>query len=136
MYDIVYRLYFVRMYMCIRSVPVCSVCTVCVRMTYIIISERQCFKDTESSKATEMTPSPPPPPPSSPHPPSVTRNYLDWLTSLPWGKTSEEDLDLKRARQILDEDHYGLQDIKDRILVSSTTAFGYNYLLCDIADIY
>lgn len=47
---------------------------------------------------------------------SVSRNYLDWLTSMPWGKTSEENFDLQRARAILDEDHYGLQDIKDRIL--------------------
>ena len=48
---------------------------------------------------------------------SVSRNYLDWLTGMPWGKTSEENFDLQRARVILDEDHYGLQDIKDRILV-------------------
>ena len=48
---------------------------------------------------------------------SVTRNYLDWLTSLPWGHTSKENFDLARARQVLDEDHYGLKDIKDRILV-------------------
>ena len=46
----------------------------------------------------------------------MTRNYLDWLTSLPWGLTSEDLLDLKRAREILDEDHYGLEDIKDRVL--------------------
>lgn len=50
---------------------------------------------------------------------SVTRNYLDWLTSLPWGLTSEENLDLARARVVLDEDHYGLDDVKKRILVSS-----------------
>ena len=48
---------------------------------------------------------------------SVTRNYLDWLTSLPWGRTSEENFDLAWARQVLEEDHYGLKDIKDRILV-------------------
>ncbi|XP_065836986.1 lon protease homolog, mitochondrial-like isoform X2 [Oscarella lobularis] len=47
---------------------------------------------------------------------SVTRNYLDWLTSMPWGIHSEETFDIRRAREILDEDHYGLQDIKDRIL--------------------
>lgn len=47
---------------------------------------------------------------------SVTRNYLDWLTNVPWGKTSDENIDLVHARQVLDEDHYGLQDIKDRIL--------------------
>jgi len=47
---------------------------------------------------------------------SVTRNYLDWLTSVPWGINSEDILDLKRAREILDEDHYGLEDIKERVL--------------------
>ncbi len=52
---------------------------------------------------------------------SVTRNYLDWLTNLPWGLTSEENLDLARARVVLDEDHYGLDDVKKRILVSSGT---------------
>ena len=48
---------------------------------------------------------------------SVTRNYLDWLTNLPWGKYSEENLDLERASQVLDEDHYGMDDVKKRILV-------------------
>lgn len=47
---------------------------------------------------------------------SVTRNYLDWLTSLPWGKNTEENLDIKRARKVLEEDHYGMDDIKKRIL--------------------
>ncbi|XP_047127489.1 lon protease homolog, mitochondrial isoform X1 [Hydra vulgaris] len=47
---------------------------------------------------------------------SVTRNYLDWLTNIPWGLHSEDILDLKRAAQILNHDHYGLEDIKDRIL--------------------
>merc|ERR1719228_1945807 len=47
---------------------------------------------------------------------SVTRNYLDWLTVLPWGLASEENLDLKVARQALDDDHYGLEDVKKRIL--------------------
>lgn len=47
---------------------------------------------------------------------NVTRNYLDWLTSLPWGQNSEESLDLKKARQVLDEDHYGMEDVKKRIL--------------------
>ena len=48
---------------------------------------------------------------------SVSRNYLDWLTSLPWGLFSEDNFDLRRAKKILDEDHYGLTDIKKRILV-------------------
>lgn len=47
---------------------------------------------------------------------SVTRNYLDWLTSLPWGVQSEENLNLDRAIEILNEDHYGMEDIKRRIL--------------------
>ncbi|VDN01136.1 unnamed protein product [Thelazia callipaeda] len=47
---------------------------------------------------------------------SVTRNYLDWLTNMPWGKTSEDVLDLGRAMSVLDEDHYGMKDVKDRIL--------------------
>jgi ATP-dependent Lon protease len=47
---------------------------------------------------------------------AVTRNYLDWLTQLPWGKYSKDKLDLKRARKILDHDHDGLVDVKDRII--------------------
>ncbi|XP_068622483.1 lon protease homolog, mitochondrial isoform X2 [Battus philenor] len=47
---------------------------------------------------------------------NVTRCYLDWLTSLPWGVTSEENLKLDDAQVILDEDHYGMEDIKKRIL--------------------
>ncbi|CAH8554341.1 unnamed protein product [Schistosoma turkestanicum] len=47
---------------------------------------------------------------------NVTRNYLDWLTALPWGVTSEEHLDIAQARKILDEDHYGMDDVKKRIL--------------------
>ncbi|ELW62858.1 Lon protease like protein, mitochondrial [Tupaia chinensis] len=49
-------------------------------------------------------------------PGSVTRNYLDWLTSIPWGKYSDENLDLGRARAVLEEDHYGMEDVKKRIL--------------------
>ena len=47
---------------------------------------------------------------------NVTRNYLDWLTQIPWGMHSTENFDLKHAVQVLDEDHYGLKDVKDRIL--------------------
>ena len=47
---------------------------------------------------------------------NVTRNYLDWLTSIPWGRHSQENFDLKHAVTVLDEDHYGLKDVKDRIL--------------------
>ncbi|MGH0165512.1 UNVERIFIED_CONTAM: hypothetical protein FKN15_049069 [Acipenser sinensis] len=47
---------------------------------------------------------------------SVTRNYLDWLTSMPWGKYSEENLELTRAHEVLEEDHYGMEEVKKRIL--------------------
>ncbi|XP_073442422.1 lon protease homolog, mitochondrial isoform X2 [Dendrobates tinctorius] len=47
---------------------------------------------------------------------NVTRNYLDWLTSIPWGKCSHENLDLRRAEEVLEEDHYGMEDVKNRIL--------------------
>ncbi|AHF04539.1 Lon protease [Marichromatium purpuratum 984] len=47
---------------------------------------------------------------------AVTRNYLDWVSLLPWGRHSTDRLDLKRARRVLDRDHYGLEDVKRRIL--------------------
>lgn len=47
---------------------------------------------------------------------SVTLSYLDWATSLPWGISTNDSTDLRRARQILDEDHYGLKDVKERVL--------------------
>ncbi len=47
---------------------------------------------------------------------AVIRNYLDWLCDVPWSKESVDNKDLVRARQILDEDHYGLEKIKDRII--------------------
>lgn len=46
----------------------------------------------------------------------VTRNYLDWITSVPWGVMTQDDLDLKHARKILDSDHDGLDDVKQRII--------------------
>lgn len=46
----------------------------------------------------------------------VTRNYLDWITSLPWGLISKEQYSIDIAKTILDEDHYGMKDVKDRIL--------------------
>ncbi len=47
---------------------------------------------------------------------SVIKTFLDWMTSLPWSKATEDNLDIARARQILDEDHYDLEDVKERIL--------------------
>ncbi len=47
---------------------------------------------------------------------TVVRNYLDWLLDTPWNKRDEEILDIKRTRDILDADHYGLDDVKERIL--------------------
>jgi ATP-dependent Lon protease len=46
----------------------------------------------------------------------VIRTYLDWLTVLPWSKGTEDNLDIAHAREVLNADHYGLNDIKDRIL--------------------
>ena len=47
---------------------------------------------------------------------TVTRNYLETIISLPWNDDSEETIDLEKARAILDEDHYGLEDVKERIV--------------------
>ena len=47
---------------------------------------------------------------------TVTRNYLDWLTSVPWGRQSKDALDLKKASTVLDRDHEGLDEVKQRIL--------------------
>jgi ATP-dependent Lon protease len=46
----------------------------------------------------------------------VIRTYLDWILTLPWSETTEDNLDLVRARTVLDEDHYDLEKVKDRIL--------------------
>ena len=47
---------------------------------------------------------------------TVVRNYLDWMISLPWSKTSKVNTDINNAKKILDEDHFGLEKVKDRIL--------------------
>ncbi|MEP6550474.1 MAG: LON peptidase substrate-binding domain-containing protein, partial [Gemmatimonadales bacterium] len=46
----------------------------------------------------------------------VIRTYLEWIAELPWNKRSDDQLELKHAETVLDEDHYGLQDVKDRVL--------------------
>ncbi len=53
--------------------------------------------------------------PSSPEA-TVSRNYIDWLFDIPWYEKTKEDVNIKRASKILEEDHYGLEDVKDRIL--------------------
>jgi ATP-dependent Lon protease len=47
---------------------------------------------------------------------TVVRNYLDWLLSIPWGKSKSKPIDLAKAEQILNDDHYGLEKVKERIL--------------------
>ena len=47
---------------------------------------------------------------------SVVRTYLDWLFELPWGRYTEDNLDIKKAKKILDKEHYGLKEVKERIL--------------------
>ncbi len=65
---------------------------------------------------------------------TVSRNYIDWLVSVPWKKKSRELRDLKKAQQILDSDHYGLVKIKDRILeflaVRSLTKKTQSSIIC------
>lgn len=46
----------------------------------------------------------------------VIRTYLDWILDLPWNNETEDNLDIKRAREILEKEHYGLEDVKDRII--------------------
>jgi ATP-dependent Lon protease len=47
---------------------------------------------------------------------SVIRTYLEWLVDLPWNKTTEDNLDIQHVREVLDNDHFGLEDVKDRIV--------------------
>ena len=47
---------------------------------------------------------------------TVIRNYIDWITSIPWNKNSDSKINLSRASKVLDEDHYGLDKVKDRII--------------------
>jgi ATP-dependent Lon protease len=54
------------------------------------------------------------PPASAEH--GVIRTYIDWILAIPWRTTTEDDLDLERAARVLDEDHYGITRVKDRIL--------------------
>src|SRR6202011_5202613 len=65
---------------------------------------------------------------------SMTRTYLDWLIALPWSKTDPEQVDIERARAILDEDHYGLDKVKRRILeflaVRKLNPHGRSPILC------
>jgi len=64
----------------------------------------------------------------------MVRNYLDWLVALPWSKVDPEDIDIERARQVLDEDHYGLEKVKRRILeylaVRKLNPQGRSAILC------
>jgi ATP-dependent Lon protease len=72
-------------------------------------------------------------PPQSPEW-TVSRNYLDWLIEIPWSKETDDDDDLVHARKVLDEDHYGLEQIKDRIIeylaVQKLNPEGRSPILC------
>ncbi len=65
---------------------------------------------------------------------TVTRNYLEWIFALPWNKTTKDNLDIGHAKQILEEDHYGLKEIKDRILdfisIKNLKKDGFAPILC------
>ena len=65
---------------------------------------------------------------------AVTRSHLEWVIALPWGAETPDNLDIERAKQILDEDHYGLKEIKDRILdfisIRQLKTDGYAPILC------
>jgi ATP-dependent Lon protease len=65
---------------------------------------------------------------------SMTRTYLDWLVAMPWSKVDAEEIDIGRARAILDEDHYGLEKVKRRILeflaVRKLNPHGRSPILC------
>jgi ATP-dependent Lon protease len=65
---------------------------------------------------------------------TVSRTYLEWLVSLPWNKYTVEELDVEKAQKILDRDHYGLEDVKNRILeflvVRKLKATGKGPILC------
>jgi len=54
---------------------------------------------------------------------NVTRTYLEWLTSVPWGKTTQDNADIVKAEAILNEDHYSLEDVKERILEHMAVTF-------------
>jgi len=47
---------------------------------------------------------------------SMVRTYIDWLIDMPWSKSTKDNLDLNKAKQVLDEDHYNLEKVKERIL--------------------
>jgi len=65
---------------------------------------------------------------------TVTRNYLEWIFGLPWDHYTQDNLDIENAKKVLDEDHYGLKEIKDRILdyisIRKLKTDGYAPILC------
>jgi len=65
---------------------------------------------------------------------TVTRNYLEWVFALPWGVETVDNLDIAHAKKVLDEDHFGLKDVKDRILdfisVRNLKKNGHSPILC------
>ena len=65
---------------------------------------------------------------------NVIRNYLEWLVAMPWEESTKDNFDLKRAQEVLDEDHYGLEKVKERIVeylavASLKKSLKYDYFL-------
>jgi ATP-dependent Lon protease len=78
------------------------------------IEELDLPEDVEKAATRELTRLERLPPAAAEH--GVIRTYLDWIATLPWGMTTTDNLDLARARRVLDEDHYDLEKVKERIL--------------------
>ncbi|MBI2372847.1 MAG: endopeptidase La [Deltaproteobacteria bacterium] len=78
------------------------------------IAAKKLSKDAESRSRSELKKLRMMPPMSAEA--TVVRNYLDWILALPWGDVTDDNLDLDHAEQVLNEDHYGLEQVKERII--------------------
>ncbi|MBI4820877.1 MAG: endopeptidase La [Deltaproteobacteria bacterium] len=78
------------------------------------IAAKKLSKDAESRARSELKKLRMMPPMSAEA--TVVRNYLDWILALPWGEFTDDNLDLDHAEKVLDEDHYGLEQVKERVV--------------------